>query len=580
MKFIRRRHAEDSFLKDRVGDPLIRQLLASRGVKSASEVDCGIGDLLHYNTLLNIDTAAGLIADAVQQGTRILVAGDYDVDGVTGTAIGVRVLRALGAEHVDYFVPSRYDEGYGLSEQAVKNALAAGIGLIITVDNGISCQQAVNYAVSHGLKVVITDHHESGGELPRADAVVDPKQPGDQFLSKNLCGAGVLFYVLSAVRAELRRRGFFSDGRGPLLSPFLDLVALGTVGDVVDLDANNRRLIKAGLKCMHQGRAQPGIMALARKLNLNLSRVLVHNLAFELCPRINAAGRIPRVDESGRIVHDFNPAVRLLLTDNLPEAAGLALQLDCRNLRRGEHERLAVSEASVDAAAQRGASAITLYRPGWLAGIVGLVAGRIKDQFNVPVFVFCGEGEVISGSARSVPGFPIADILQHISEQHAGLLLRFGGHAMAAGATIRRERLEEFRQCFNAAARDRCGVPREREILTDGELAPERMCLEFLQALEQFGPWGNGFPEPVFEDTFLIRHLKILNHGHLKMELFGPGGRIVEALRFRPDPEEQQVAQGCKIRAAYSLGVDRFHGSDPRLELRICAMQPLLESQA
>lgn len=580
VKFIRRSHADDSFLNDRVSDPVIRQILASRGIKTVSELDCELKDLLHYKTLLNIGRAAELIADAIQQGTRILVAGDYDVDGVTGTVIGVKALKALGASAVDYFVPSRYDEGYGLSVKAVMNALSAGTGLILTVDNGISCLEPVNLAVKHGLKVVVTDHHESEGELPRADAVVDPKLPGDQFPSKSLCGAGVLFYVLAAVRAELRSRGFYPEGQVPMLSPFLDLVALGTIGDVMDLDVNNRRLIKAGITIMREGRAQPGITALARRINLDLGNVFAHNLAFELCPRINAAGRIPTIDEAGNIMtHDINPAVRLLLTDSPDEAAELADRLFNLNLRRGDHERVAVDEATEDALAHQGASAITLYRPYWLVGIVGLVAGRIKDKFQVPVFVFAGEGSLISGSARSVPGFPMADILQHISEQHPGLLVRFGGHAMAAGATIRRDRLEEFRDCFNAAAKDNCRTPKEHEVITDGVLSPERMNLEFLRALEQVGPWGNGFPVPVFEEEFVIRTLRRVKHGHLKLSLYDPRGRQLEAMRFWPVEADLQLAPGSRIRAAYSLGVDRYRGEET-LELKIIAMQKLQDSPA
>ena len=568
MKIPRREHVPDQMLEEAVPDPVLRQLLARRGVKDATECFCELKDLLHFQDLKNISKAASLIAEAIVKGSRILVAGDYDVDGLTGTALGVRGLRALGASYVSRFVPSRYDGGYGLSIEAVDRFIETeNIDFIITPDNGISCNEAIAYAKERGLTVVVTDHHETLDVLPGADVIVDPKQPGDEFESKNLCGVGVLFYVLCAVKAELIDKGFYKDKSFvPNLSEFLDLVALGTIGDVVPLDANNRRLVKAGFRRLRDGRCAPGIIALAQVARIKLHNLTTVNISFDLCPRLNAAGRIQLED---------NPAADLLLTDDFDKALELAARLDMCNRRRGDFERVALSEAKEDAQAQKGKSAITLYRPSWLSGIGGLLAGRIKDTFNVPCFVFSGDGEIISGSARSVPGFGVAQLLQRIDTTHPGLLIRYGGHAMAAGASIKRTDLDLFRDVFNEEARLCTGGPQECEILSDGLLPSNYLNLAFALDLEKAGPWGNGFPEPLFDGEFIVEKAELLTARHLRLVLIScADGAVIRGIRLWASTSEKAIAEGMRVTVAYTLAVNRYSGAN-RLEIHIESISPI-----
>ena len=369
MKIVRRDIVDDSHLQTYVSDPIIRQILARRGIKSESEVTCQLSDIYHYRDLHDIDKASNIIADAIENGDKILVSGDYDVDGITGTALGVRGLKDLGASEVRYFVPSRYEGGYGVSNETVDDAVSHGVKLLLTVDNGVSCLESINYAKSKGLKGVITDHHETPELLPDADAIVDPKLPEDKFPSKNLCGAGVLFYVLVATRAVLRDRGFYKTSKVPLIARFLDLVALGTIGDVMQLDANNRKLVKYGFDKIKAGKSIIGIKALAASCRVDLAAINSVSIAFDLCPRLNAPGRIKL---------ENNPAVSLMLTDDETEACIIARDLEMCNKRRGDYERVFLKEATEDALKQEGNCAIVLYRPNWLVGLGGLIASRIK----------------------------------------------------------------------------------------------------------------------------------------------------------------------------------------------------------
>lgn len=565
MKIVRRAHVPDEHLSQTVQDPVLRQLLASRGVKNADDLDCEIGRILHYRDLRDIERAACVIADALENDEHILIAGDYDVDGITGTAIGVRCLRAMGLGQVDYYVPSRYQGGYGLTPAVVENAAARGVTLIITVDNGISCNEAAVTAKSLGVKLVITDHHEPPSQLPEALAVVDPKRGDDLFASKNLCGAGVLFYVLIALRAELRTRGYFKGRKEPFLAEYLDFVALGTIGDVVALDANNRRLVRAGMRRINRGLAHTGIRSLIENCRLKESEVRVQNISFELCPRLNAAGRIRLED---------NPAVDLLMCDDPAQSAALALKLDMCNRRRGDFERVALAEALNDAKEQEKAAAITLYRPHWLSGIAGLIAGRVKEQYHVPCMVFTGADDYLLGSARSVRGIPLAQILNHINETHPGMLQRFGGHAMAAGASLDKSRLADFMAAFNETAKEYAQKSAEDEIVTDGELPGDHACVSFALNLEAYGPWGNGFPEPLFDGEFTIGSVNILGNRHLKLGLFADNGMRLNAIKFRANANEKALTEGIKVRIVYALGVDRYY-SEERLEVRIEAIEPV-----
>lgn len=566
MKIIRREYVDDSQLEELISDPILRQILARRGLKTESDVNCSLSDIHHYKDLLDIDVASSIIASSIENGEGILVAGDYDVDGITGTALGVRGLYDLGAKKVSYFVPSRYEGGYGISKAAVDSALEDGIKLIVTVDNGVSCKESIEYAKSRGLKVVITDHHEVPENLPLADAIVDPKRKGDPFPSKNLCGAGVLFYVLVATRAILRDKGFYNSlGYIPRIGRFLDLVSLGTIGDVMVLDGNNRKLVKYGFNRIKNGDCLVGIKALASSCKVDLAGINATSIAFDLCPRLNAPGRIKL---------ENNPAVSLMLTDDEKEAMSIARELDMCNKRRGDYERVFLKEATEDAQSQRGNCAIVLYRPNWLVGLGGLIASRIKEMFSVPTFVFSGDGEELLGSARSVPGFSMVKILKAMDEKCPNLLSRYGGHAMAAGASIKKESLETFRQMFNEIAKECLGNPTEDEIISDGELPSNYQNLAFARDLEAFGPWGNGFEEPCFDGIFTVENVVLVVSRHIRFVLRGEDGSTMRAIKLRATANEKQITENTKVRVVYNVGVSHYMGSE-RLEIRILNIDPI-----
>lgn len=569
MKIVHRDHVDDSSLEGEIADPFLRQILASRGMQSAGDIRLELRDLLHYRSLKDIDLAAELLSRAIRLRQHIRVLGDYDVDGMTGTALGVRCLKAFYAapDQVSFQVPSRYDDGYGLNLQMVQKAHDDGVKLLLTVDNGIGCHESVALARKLGMTVVITDHHEPGETLPEADAVVNPKRQDDEFPSKALCGAGVLFYVMIALRARLRDDGWFDDEKQPLpaLSQFLDLVTIGTIGDVVPLDVNNRRLVRAGLQRMQQQRAQPGILALARHIKIDLRTINSYNIAFDICPRLNAAGRLKLPD---------NPAVDCLLTDDLAEAAACADRLNNCNLRRGDYEKQFLQEAREDAAVCACPHSVVVFRPHWLTGISGLLASRLKDQYTRPCFVFAGEGKEITGSARSVPGFPLAQALAEISAAHPGLLIRCGGHSMAAGATLEASRLDEFRAAFEECAAHYPATSSEPEIVTDGQLPPGYFSLDFARALEYYGPWGQGCPEPQFDGEFNIVSLRLLGGNRNLRMLLSCGPVHVEAIRFRATAQEKMLQPGMQVQVVFSLVVNRFNGME-MLEAKIHAVEPV-----
>lgn len=565
MKIVRREKVDDSVLKDCISDPILRQVLVSRGVTSDKDLSPDLALLLHYRDLKDIKEASERIAKAVIDKEIVMVCGDYDVDGLTGTALGVLCLKTFGLEKVLFDVPSRYDGGYGLSSKMIDKAKDNGAALIITVDNGIGCREAALYAKEKGIDLVITDHHECLGDLPEAVAVVDPKRSDCNFASKNLCGVGVLFYVLIAVRAVLIEKGYYSSrSAAPCMGQFLDLVAIGTIGDVVNLDANNRRLVKAGLQRMHRQNAQIGVKALAEVARIDMAKIDPVSIAFDLCPRLNAAGRLKL---------DDNPALLCLLCDDYDKALSLAVKLDFCNRRRSDFEKVMLAEAKEDALLQANDNALVLYRSSWLSGISGLIAGRLKEQYQKPCFVFAGDTESITGSARSIPGFSIVGALNRINEAAPDLLIRYGGHSMAAGATLKASDLKRFKELLNEEAMT-LNDKGEEEVLSDGLLPePYFKDLDFALALESCGPWGQGFPEPVFDGVFYIEEARVLANRHVRFRL-RKDNTVFSAIRFRASVYEKNLLPGIEVKAAFSVGVDRYYANE-RVEIKIEYIEPV-----
>ena len=791
MQIIRRANVDDSHLNTLVCDPVLRQILARRGVKSQDDLEVGLKNIFPPDRLTDIDKASTIIARAIMDKKRIMIAGDYDIDGMTGTALGVRCLKAFGVNEnlITYYVPSRYADGYGLNTRIVERAIHSRIDLIVTVDNGITAFDAVALARRHGISVVITDHHEVQATLPDADAVVDPKRRDDTFPSKHLCGAGVLFYVMSAVRSRLIEMGYYASLKdSPSMGQFLDLVTLGTIGDVMSFDTNNRRIIKAGMKRISKGKSIPGIQALLSYLKVDPAKIRVKNISHELCPRFNAATRINIAQ---------NPAILNLTNDDFNLAMLFARQLDLCNKRRMDHEKIMISRAlalykeerlraqelraamsadssksadagtgtdGLSAAATAGADGnagvpgmagapdmamlrsaaaeadrintndrliysdaddiadaynsfdqavslsmaqddgIVLYDDSFLKGLCGLVANRIKERYNKPCIIFSSdnaafddsninlmgiidnngssvppalqmpaadaaaaaagatsttcaaaaaagtagitgasaatgddgldsdedvlepglkskvfgaqeevpenvgmrvrnsaklvsaasgimpsmtsdlfddtehyedEGDIpLVGSARSVKGTDLMKVFALIKEQDPDIFLTCGGHAVAAGASIRTRDLERFKVLFSAAcAQCRGDAQQEESVVSECLLPDAYLCLDFARDLEYFGPWGKDFEEPVFDGEFLVDSVNILRNRHLKVILRSPGNRVVEGIKFRANAKEKAITEGSRVRAVYTLGIDRYMDRE-RLQLYIDAIEP------
>jgi len=532
-------------------DPLLARLYAARGIEHPAETDTALTRLLPPEAMKGTREAAELLADAIEAQACIVVVGDYDCDGATATAVAVRALRALGAR-ADFLVPNRFTYGYGLSPEIV--ALAAerfAPDVLITVDNGIASVEGAAAARALGMSLVITDHHLPGDVLPEADAIVDPNQPGCDFPSKAIAGVGVVFYVMLALRAELRQRGAFAARPEPNLAQLLDLVALGTVADVVRLDHNNRILVTQGLSRIRAGRMQPGIRALFQVARRDPARATAQDLGFFLGPRLNAAGRL----------EDMSLGIACLLEDDPSRALELAQRLeDINRERRGiEAQMREQAELALDALTLEGRATLTLFHPEWHQGVIGIVAGRIKERYHRPVFAFApGEGDLLKGSGRSLPGLHLRDALDWISKKHPGLLLRFGGHAMAAGVTLRAADLARFEQAFEEAAHtigtEALGVA---ELPTDGSLPLEALTLATVGKLEG-EVWGQGFPPPVFLDAFTVTEQRLLKEAHLQLKL-RRARQSCEAIFFghaEPLPSEVELAYR-PIRDAWN-GVERL----------------------
>lgn len=547
--------------------PVIQRIYAARGVSTPDGAEHRLARL-HSPTLLGgMDRAVALLIEAIDQQQRIVIAGDYDCDGATGAAVAERGLRLLGAQHVSHVVPNRFVHGYGLSEALVAS-LEPAPDLIVTVDNGVASVAGVAAAQARGIRVLITDHHLPGDTLPAADAMVNPNLDGDGFPSKALAGVGVMFYLLLAVRAAMREAGRFVEGAEPDLSTLLDLVALGTVADLVPLDFNNRVFVEAGLKRMRAGKACAGITALIEASNRSVSTVTATDLAFAIGPRLNAAGRL----------EDMSLGVACLLTDDTGIARRYAEQLSAINQERREMQAGMVDEAEtmVARAAHVDAVGVALFDPGWHAGIVGLVASKLKEKLHRPVMAFAPAGDdtdELRGSARSIPGFHIRDALAEIDAKHPGLILRFGGHAMAAGLSMQASEFARFAAIFDATARAHLDEERLQAVVhTDGELDYRDHTLDLAKQLRFAGPWGQAFPAPLFENVFECASWKPMGTKHLRFQLrHEQGGAPLDAVMFScydgtPPPQ--------RFRAAYELTVNDWQGRES-VRLLITHLEPM-----
>ncbi|NVH73835.1 single-stranded-DNA-specific exonuclease RecJ [Paraburkholderia sp. JPY432] len=532
--------------------PVLARLYASRGVCLPEEVETGLARLVPPVELKGCDAAAALLADALQRQRRMLVVADYDCDGATACAVAVRGLRMFGAR-IDYLVPNRMEHGYGLTPDIVELAARSAAGkpdLLITVDNGIASVDGVAAANALGIDVLVTDHHLPGDELPAARAIVNPNQPGCTFPSKCLAGVGVMFYVLLALRAELRRRGAFGDALPePRLDGLLDLVALGTVADVVKLDGNNRVLVAQGLQRIRKGRMQPGIAALFRAAARDARNASGFDLGFALGPRLNAAGRLS----------DMSLGIECLTTDDVGRAWELAQQLDTMNRERREIEAGMQQQALDDLSTvdPDGATTITLFNPGWHQGVIGIVAGRLKEKFHRPSFTFApadDTGVLVKGSGRSIPGFHLRDALDLISKREPDLIVKFGGHAMAAGLTIAAANVPRFTAAFEAVGREWLSAEAlARTVETDGELEDAYFTPQFVEMLDA-AVWGQGFPAPVFSGEFEVASQALVKDKHLKLQLLR-GRQRFNAIWFN-----HTDTLPARTTVAYRLASDTWNG--------------------
>ncbi len=537
--------------------PVIRRILLARDITDEESLDLKLARLQPPTALSGISQAADILADAVVSGQRILIVGDFDADGATGTAVAVRALEMMGAANVDFRVPNRFEFGYGLSLGLVETLSANPPDVLVTVDSGISSNEGVERAREMGCKVVVTDHHLPGNELPDADAIVNPNCPGDRFPSKALAGVGVVFYLMSVVRSALRERNWFTLPRNePNLARLLDLVALGTVADLVSLDDNNRILVRQGMERIRQGLCSPGLLALLRLGKRDFRYLNASDLAFAVAPRLNAAGRL----------EDMSVGIRCLLTDDREEAMDLATQLDDLNHdRKARQEKMqgeALDQLKVLMSSLQGAelpAGLCLYDEAWHQGIVGLVASRIKDAVHRPVLAFAPESDgsdVLKGSARSVSGLHIRDVLARIDALHPKMMMAFGGHAMAAGLTLSVDQLESFKQALNESVGF---FLQGNEILTDGELSPDDINMVFAEQLRDLGPWGQHFPEPLFEGRFVVEEKRIVGGAHLKMLLRPVGGHgRIDAIAFGRLPEHLPDSDTAAF--VYKLDINHFRG--------------------
>jgi single-stranded-DNA-specific exonuclease len=558
-KIVARELMQDDGTLPEAMHPILKRVYLAREVRDAEQTETSLKRLLPFSELKNIGKAVDILAESLVSQQRILVVGDYDADGATSCTLAVKVLRAFGARHVDYLVPNRFEYGYGLTPEIVEVAKTKQPDLIITVDNGIASIAGVNAAKAANIRVIITDHHLPGETLPAADAIVNPNQPGDHFVSKHLAGVGVIFYVMAALRARLRAQDWFQVQNlpEPAMAEFLDLVALGTVADVVKLDHNNRILVAQGLARIRAGQACPGMLALLQVAGRDYQKIVSADLGFSVGPRLNAAGRLD----------DMSIGIECLLSRDMNSALDKARILDSFNRERRQIEQTMREQAEAHLSMQLEQSAnaqlpaaICLFNPDFHEGVIGILAGRVKEQLHRPVIVFAPGGEeLIKGSARSIPGLHIRDALDRIATRHPDLLSKFGGHAMAAGLTIRKADFEAFAALFVQTAAELLDDDAlQRVVHSDGQLAAQEINLQLAEILRNAGPWGQGFPEPQFEGRFELVQRRVVGEHHLKM-LLRSEDKLFDAIAFRTTDRDwpTQVAQ---VQLVYRLDVNEFNG--------------------
>ena len=541
--------------------PVLKRVYASRNIKSSKDLDYSLSSLIPFEQLSGINDAVILLQEMLEQKKRMLIIADFDADGATSCALAIRGLTAMGAKDVIYVVPNRFEHGYGLSPEIVDVALDYDPDLIITVDNGISSICGVEYARKNGVKVLITDHHLPAKELPNADVIINPQLANDKFPSKNLAGVGVIFYILLALRAKLKQEYWFENNNidYPNLANFLDLVALGTIADLVPLDKNNRTMVAHGLKLIKNNKSKPGIYALLNQAGRQLSKLTSSDLSFAVAPRLNAAGRLT----------DMSLGIECLLTDDEDDAIKIAGKLNRLNIERRkiqdnmQEEALAELEKYLQDTSGEIPYGICIYDKDWHQGVVGILASKIKEKFNRPVIVFAKENEgVLKGSARPISGLHIKDVFDEIATLHPDLILTFGGHAMAAGLTIKESQYSNFSNIFNKYANQYISSDKlEDEYLTDGELSDEDFTVPLAQAIQDAGPWGQSFPEPTFAGQFKILDKRVVGENHLKLKLQSrDNSATLDAIAFNMTdtnwpPETQQIV------SAYRLGINDFQGN-------------------
>ena len=536
-------------------DDLLDRVFSARGINDPSQLERGLVNLLSPADLPEIDIAAARLADAVEQNQKILIVGDFDADGATSVALCLLALRAMGATNVDFLVPNRFDYGYGLSPEIVQLAATLAPNVIVTVDNGVASVDGVALANEMGIDVVVTDHHLPGDVLPDAHALVNPNVGDNAFASQSMAGVGVAYYLLSWVRQTLRQRDYFASRQipEPNMAQYLDLVALGTVADVVPLDQNNRILVHQGLLRIRRGKTRPGIAALARVGKRDLSTLSASDMGFALGPRLNAAGRL----------QDMSVGIRCLVTDDPAEAGQLAAELDSLNQTRREIEQGMVADAEMiltqitPAPDEMG---IAVYHESFHQGVVGIVAGRLREKFHRPAIVFADASDAsdeLKGSARSIDGLNIRDVLDSIATRLPGMLPKFGGHAMAAGLSIKRVHLARFQKAFDKAVR--AAVTQDMldaVLLTDGSLKQEQLNLQTVATLADAGPWGNGFAEPLFAGEFKLVNQRVVGQDHLKLVL-GLNDQLIDAIAFRQKPLDGQPGH---VNVVYKPALNDYAG--------------------
>ena len=541
--------------------PVIDRIYRGRNIANMDDLENGLKGLTHFNVLKGMPQAAQILANAVVQNKRVIIVGDFDADGATSTSVCILALRAMGYHNVDFLVPNRFDFGYGLSVPIVDEAAKQGADIIVTVDNGISCIDGVTHAKSLGMQVVVTDHHLPGDTLPPADAIVNPNQPGCEFPSKNLAGVGVAFYIMLALKAELQQQGYFEkEGIAPPnLASLLDIVAVGTVADVVVLDKNNRILVHQGLQRIRAGKCRPGIKALVEVANRDCAHLTSTDLGFVVGPRLNAAGRLD----------DMSQGIACLLEDENIQARMIAAELDALNKERREIETGMKAQAETvleQMALDEGdmPSALVVYREDFHQGVIGIVAGRLKEKYLKPVIAFAHQDDiVIKGSARSIPGVHIRDVLDEVNTRYPGVIEKFGGHAMAAGLSLPVAKLPDFERAFVDVARTHMEkLDGNHALLSDGDLSSEELCLPFAHLLRQAGPFGQGFESPLFDGEFTLLDQRLVGQKHLKMVLKSDGANEVDAIAFNVDLKAWPNAMVKRVHIAYRLDINVFRGQE------------------